>query len=124
MTGPDSLSEDTQRISELLREKHGVRSGALGPALSKARHRLPRRVYRQGMALAEAGALADHPKLRQTLDFDALKVAGRDVRQHLEAIDLADRRKGWWLGMAGGMAFNLLLAVALLILLLVWRGVI
>ena len=106
----------------LLREKLGVRGATLAAALHRARHSLPRHVYRRGLILAEAEPLADHPKLSLTLDAPALAAAAQDVRAHLDSIDLADRRKGWWLGMLGGLSFNLILFVALLIGVLVWRG--
>lgn len=105
-----------------LREKLGVKGSDLGVALNRARHRLPRRVYRQGMVLAQAEPLAGHPKLRLTLDAPVLNVAASEVRAHLETVDLADQRKGWWLGVLGGLSFNLILMCALLIAVLVWRG--
>ncbi len=73
-------------------------------------------------ALAEAETFATHPKLRFTLDATALTKAATGAQDHLNAIDLSDRRKGWWLGMLGGLAFNFLLATTLLIIVLIWRG--
>lgn len=105
-----------------LKERLGVGGADLMVALGRARHRLPRRVYRQGLLLARAEPLAGHPKLRLTLDAPALIVAAAEVSRHLETIDLADRRKGWWLGMLGGLSFNLILTVIVLVAVLVWRG--
>lgn len=122
MTDQISLDETIAEIGTLLRAKLGVRGKDLGVALGKARHRLPRRIYRQAMTLVQAEPLAGHPKLRLTLDGAALTTAATEVSAHLEAIDLADRRKGWWLGALGGLSFNLILFTGLLIGLLVWRG--
>lgn len=118
------LETEIATTRELLREKLGVRARDLASALRRARYRLPRRVYNRGMLLAGAQDRARHPKLRLTLDMPVLAGAAREIQAHLRAIDLADRRKGWWLGMLGGLAFNILLLIALVIAFLVWRGLI
>ena len=115
---PDRIAE----ITALMRAKLGARGRTLEATLRAARHRLPRHVRAQAQRLAEAERFATHPKLRLTLDATALDRAARTVEDHLTAIDLADRRKGWWLGMLGGLAFNLLAFAALLVGLLMWRG--
>ncbi len=117
-----SLDLKIAAIVVQLREKLGVRGKDLGTALGKARHRLPRRVYRQAMTLVRAEPLAGHPKLRLTLDNEALSKAAAGVSEHLDAIDLADRRKGWWLGTLGGLSFNMILMAVALVGVLIWRG--
>lgn len=119
-----TVEEQIARTVALLRAKLGVRGKTLAAALRRARHRMPRRIYRQAMKLAQVEDRASHPKLRLTLDGAALAGAARDVQAHLEAIDRADRRKGWWLGMLGGLAFNILLFGVLLLLFLLWQGII
>lgn len=123
MNDQTSLDQMIAGIVVELRAKLGVRGKDLKTGLSKARHRLPRRIYRQGMVLVEAEPLALHPKLRMTLDRATLASAAQEVRTHLEAIDLADRRKGWWLGLLGGLSFNLILMAVLLVGFLVWRDI-
>jgi len=122
MTEQVSFDQMIAGIAEGLRDKLGVRGKDLPSALSKARHRLPRRIYRQALTLVTAEPLAQHPRLRLTLDHPALEAATAEVNAYLETLDTADRRKGWWLGMLGGLSFNLILMVALLIGFLVWRG--
>lgn len=117
-----STEQDIADVAALLRGKLGVRAATLDGALRKARHRMPRAVYKQGLRLAGAEPLAGHPKLRLTLDRDGLRGAAAEVRTYLEAQDRADRRKGWWLGMLGGLAFNILLFAVLVVLVLRWRG--
>jgi hypothetical protein len=119
-----SAEDQIAQISTLLHQKLGVRGKSLSNALRKAKHRLPRRIHKQAMSLAKVESLAHHPKLRLTLDLAGLGAATHEVTAYLNSIDLADRRKGWWLGMLGGLAFNILVAVALLILFLWWRGLI
>lgn len=124
MTQTSSLSEEITALRLLLRQKEGGRGRDLASALRHTRHRLPRRVYRVGQKLAKAEPLIDHPKLRLTLDQPALQAAAREVRTHLEAIDLADRRKSLWLSVLAGMAFSLLVVFALVVVVLVWRGIV
>jgi hypothetical protein len=123
MSDAPTLDQMITDILTELRAKLGVRSKDLAMALAKARHRLPRRVYRQGMTLVAAEPLAVHPRLRQTLDIPALQAAATEVTTHLATIDVAERRKSWLLGMLGALSFNLILMFALLIGFLIWRGI-
>ena len=115
------LLADIEELQELLKANAGV-SGDLATALGKARRQLPRRIYKQGMRLVQALPLLEHPKLRLTLDEKALQGAAREVKTHLTAIDVADRRLGRVLDVLGSMAFSLLVVFALLIIVLRWRG--
>lgn len=119
----NSLEQDIEEIRTLLKEREHA-SGDLDAALKRARRRLPRRIYRQGMRLAAALPLLDHPKLRLTVDEKPLRGAARELRAHLEQIDLADRRKGFWLGVLGSVALSILAVATLLIVVLRWRGLI
>jgi len=120
---PASGPEQIDQITQLLRDKLGVRAADFPAALERARRRLPRRVYRQGQVLARAAPLLGHPKLGLTVKTAEITRANQTMRDYLESIDLADQRKGWWLGVLGTMAFNLLAVVGLTIAVLVWRGV-
>ena len=116
------LSDRIAPLTELMRKKLGVRARSFPAALSRAGRRLPRHLRREAQALAAALPLADHPKLRQTLDMPQLDAAARDLQAFLQSIDLADRRKGFILGVLGTIAFNLLALAALAVLILAWRG--
>ena len=119
---PDRIAEITALMHARLGGRLGGRGATLRDVLRRARRRLPRRIRAQAARLAEAESFAAHPRLRLTLDAQALDKAASEVETHLNTIDLADRRKGWWLGMLGGLAFNMLAFLALLLALLVWRG--
>lgn len=122
MTDQDTIRADIDQSLALLRAKLGIRAKTADQTLIKARRLLPGGPYAALKSLADAEPFLDHPKLRLTLDTEALKRAARDVQAHLEAIDAADRRKGWWLGMLGGLSFNLIAMFVLLLVVLVWRG--
>lgn len=118
-----SIIDDIQDVRALLKERESA-SGDLAGALKKARRRLPRRIFRQGMLLAEALPLLEHPKLQFTVDEPRLRGAAREVKAHLEAIDLADRRKGRVLDILASIAFALIIVFALTVAVLRWRGLI
>lgn len=118
------ISSLIEQVRAALREKEGIGGRDLDAALRKGRGKLPRRILKQGQLLARAAPMAAHPKLALTLDHEGLRKAGTEILTYLDGIDLADRRKGWWLGMLGGMAFNILVLIAILIAVLMWRGLI
>jgi hypothetical protein len=122
MMGANTVEKQIEPIMGLMREKLGIKGANFETALRHAKRRLPRNLYRQALVLARAEPLASHPKLRQTLDHAALEQAAQVMRTYLEEIDLADQRKGWWLGMLGGLSFNLLFFGVVLVTVLVWRG--
>lgn len=102
-------------LSQLLSDKLGVSGGSLSMQLHKARRLMPRHIRRDAKLLQEAEAMADNPRLAMVLDDPRYARAADMVEAHLKAIDMADRRKGYWLGVLGGMAFNLLVALVLLL---------
>ncbi len=118
-----SIAEEIAEIRDLLKTREQA-SGALSVALKKARRRLPRRVYNQGMLLAKAEPLMDHPKLRLTLDEPALRKSAGEVSAYLKSVDLAERRKTRALTILGSMAFSVLVVIGLAITVMRWRGLI
>lgn len=109
-------------LRALLKAKLGVGGRNLPDALARAGRRLPRAVRTQAQMLVEAERQAVHPKFARQVDAHAVRRGYRAVVAHLEAIDLADRRRGWLLGVAGALAFNVLLAFALFVTWLWWQG--
>ena len=124
MNEQPTLEQMIDAVVSGLRAKLGVRGKDLTTALNRARHRLPRRIYQQGLTLVAAEPLAGHPRLSLTLDQKALESAAEEINAHLAEIDLAERRKDWWLGALGAMSFNLILTVILVIAFLRWRGIV
>ncbi len=122
MDEAERTAADIAQIAALMRERLGVSGATLAACLERAGRHLPRRIRRQARRLAEAEPSLEHPKLGIVLDHCGLRGAAREVRAHLERIDPAERRKDWWLGVLAGLAFNLLVFGAGLILFLRWRG--
>lgn len=109
-------------IGAALQAKLKLRPAPFAALVARSRSRLPRRVYKNAQALAEAERFADHPKLARTLDFPSLDKSADLVRAHLKTIDLADERKGRILSLLGSLSINLIGLAILLIAVLIWRG--
>ncbi|MEM8731048.1 MAG: hypothetical protein AAGF79_14145 [Pseudomonadota bacterium] len=122
MSAVSELPQSMSDVSRLLVEKLGVKGHRLKDQVRKAGHRLPRQIRQHAEVLVEAESLAAHPKLARTLDGARCKQAAEALTAHLSAIDPTDRRRGYWLGVLGGMAFNLLVWLVLLICALAWLG--
>ena len=122
MSEKTDIQTQIAQTVQLLRKKLGVRDKTLTASIRKAKRQLPRRIYKQALLLASAEAMAAHPKLRLVLDTPKLARASEEVQAHLSGINRADRRLGWFLGMLGGLAFNLIALTILLLVFLWWQG--
>ena len=111
-------------LEQALHQKLGLRGRGLSARLARAGRLLPGRVRRAGALLVEAEQKLAHPKLALQLDEARLDAAFADIETHLDGIDPKDRRRGKLLGWLGGVVFNLILLVVLVLLLLKWRGVV
>lgn len=109
-------------VQELLTLKFGIKHARLEKMLARAGRRLPKRVQTQIRTLIAAEQQAGHPKLSRLVDETAVRQAHDAVMAHLREIDVADRRKGKLLGLAGAVVFNLLLVVVAFVGWLWWRG--
>lgn len=121
MSQPADISDRVSDLHKLLVEKLGGRAKA-DAGLDRFARRLPRTVRADLKQITTAQPMLAHPKLRLTQDTPAMRQRIDRVTEHVSAIDLADRRKGWILGMLGGLAFNLLLFFAILVVIYVWRS--
>lgn len=122
MTTHEDIPRKIADTRHKMREKLGVSGKTLSASLRKGGRKLPRGVRAQARKLAEAESFADHPRLRLTLDPDALDKAAHRTTDHLDTVDPADQRLGWWLGVLGGLVFNLLVFAVIVIVILRWRG--
>ncbi|PIE11837.1 MAG: hypothetical protein CSA72_01585 [Rhodobacterales bacterium] len=118
----DALSSEITALRGLMRERLGIGGPTLARQVDKAGRMLPRRVRGAARALAVAEPQLSHPKLARRLDGGALSKDAETLSAYLKGVDAADRRVGVLLHRVGGMAFNLLVIVLLLLAVLRWRG--
>ncbi|WP_319824696.1 hypothetical protein [Thalassovita sp.] len=104
-----------RELDKRLLKKLGLRSGPLKRRLQKALRRAPGRLYRAVDEFEQARGLLEHPKLLRLVDTPRVEAAFHALRDHLDSIDPAQRRKDFWLGFAGSAAFALIVSAALLI---------
>lgn len=118
------LARKTAHLNALLEQKLGLRKGPLGHRADKAGRRLPAWLRRDLHRLDAASRMAGNPRLARMADPGALERAYSAAVAHLKTIDPKERRKDRLIGIAGGLAFNLLLLAALVLAVLRWQGMI
>ena len=118
------LARKTAHLNALLDEKLALRKGSLAQRATRAGRRLPGWARRNLHALDDAARMAGHPKLARMLNDADLEKAYTATVDHLKSINPKERRKDRILGILGGLAFNLLILLALGLALLRWRGMI
>lgn len=102
-------------LDKRLQKKLGLRSGSLKRRLQKALRGAPGRLHRAVDEIEKARDLLAHPKLSRLIDAARVRAAFQVLRDHLDTIDPAQRRKDFWLGVAGSAAIALIVSATLLI---------
>lgn len=117
----ETLESELDQLRALL-EKRLKLSGELSESLRRARRHLPHRLRKAADDLVSAEESFAHPRLAAALDEDRLVKKARRLRAYLAELDLKGRRKGRLLDMAATSAFAVLCVIALLVVVLRWRG--
>ena len=121
MTGVP-IQQMADRVAALMEQRLRVRGTGLGEKLRKGGRLLPRRVRAAAEILQTGAVMAQNPKLWAQVDQQAVAQAYDTCVRHLNGVDGGDRRKGALVGVAASAAFSLLVVVALLLVVLHWRG--
>lgn len=119
-----SVDQMVAQLAAQVERKMGIRGRDPVACLKTATRRLPYAQRKALVTLLEAQPLAQNPKLARRLDMSKLQAAERTVSNYLQGYDMADRRVGAVLGVLGSLAFSLLAVAALVIVILVWRGLV
>jgi hypothetical protein len=122
MDDPADLAALNAELAALLRERLGVRGETFEARLNRAGRLLPRAVRAAGRELVAKERMWENPKLRRQIDRASVAAAAKVLRSHLDSIDAADRRRGYWIGVLTPLAFNLLLLLGGVTAWLVWSG--
>ena len=118
----EPIEAQIDSLKDLMAKRLGLRRGSLARRVAKAGRRLPVGVRNDIATLAEAETMAQNPRLAVRLDPTTTHGAYERSAAYLRAIDVKDRRKGVMLSILGSIAFNILLVITLLIVILRWRG--
>jgi len=111
-----------EAVRALMEERLGVKGRDLAYALRKGRRMVPRWVRKQGAVLVAAERAARSPKTAKQIDRTQVMHAYDLVTNHLRAINVNAQRRDRMLKLAGVIAFQVLLLVAVFIAYLRWRG--
>ena len=118
----DSIAARADRVKSALEKAFGVRGRSLSVAVRRTGRRLPKKVRADVQRIVAAQSAGGHPKHLRQVDSAALERAEIHVLQVLGGIDRADARKARLLGIAGAIAFNILLVLIGFVVWLVWAG--
>lgn len=121
------MSDWSGRLSDLralLTERLGVAGRDLRDQVRRAGRRLPRAARRDAEFLARAETMARHPRFARLIDPREVKRAERRLSHRLRAIDPAAERRNRRLNLLAAAGFYLLVTFALVVALLVWRGIV
>jgi len=116
------VQEKAAEVADLMKERLNVRGKDLATKLRHTGRMMPKRIKREARFLADASALAENPRLSRMIDPVRVEAAHRACVGFLQAVDVADRRKGVLLGILGSVTLAFVVVSALVITALVWRG--
>ena len=119
-----TIIQMADRVSALMEERLSVRGRTLEEKVRKAGRRLPRKVREAAAYLAEAGEMAQNPKLLVRVDEGDVAAAYDICLRHLGGVNRGERRKSALLGALASAAFGVLVVIVLAVGVIYWRGLI
>jgi hypothetical protein len=123
MTDPQ-LAATLDTFRRTLAERLGLGAGDIAMLVRRAGRSLPRRLRPAAAMLAEAEAMAANPRLAVRIDAASVERAAADLADWLATQDPRERRRTRMVNTAALIAFRLLVTGALVITVLVWRGIV
>ena len=120
----EDLPEANARLAAEVAKATGTRATSLGQTARKVRKYFPKRLIDEMTYLAKSEDDLHHPKTMRMIDKDRAERAHRDISHRAEKLDLKTDRERMVFGVLSGLAFNLIVLAALVIGILVWRGLI
>jgi len=118
----DSVQDMATEVADLMKANLRIRGKDLAAKLRHTGRLMPKRVKREATFLAETVALAQNPKLQKMVDYGKADSAHKICVTFLNSVDLADRRKGAFLGILSSFALAFIVVAVLVVSVLVWRG--
>lgn len=126
-SSPDDIRDMADEVSRLIASRFGgARRGERPPLSVMVRRRggaLPRRLRRQALALARADELSAQPKVARQLDLVRLSRAHQALIAHLQPLGELSRWQGRAISFAASVALGLLVLAAVVIWIMVMRGI-
>lgn len=122
--GEASVRQMADRVAALMEERLGIRGSTLADKLDSGGRRLPRRIRREAEYLAGAAGQAADPAQLAQLDHPRIARAYDACVTHLTRIGPLGRYRAALLALSGRLSVNLLILAAIVVAVLLWRGLI
>ncbi len=122
MIDPRHLKETEEQLCVLMNERLRLSQPSLAEAVSRAGRRLPVKQRGHAQVVVDALDKVDHPQLFAQISEAEINIAKARLAEYLEGIDVKKRRIDNALKLTSGLAFNLLVLTAAVIVLLRFRG--
>ncbi len=120
-----SVTHRSDDLAALLRDNLGVRMGdGFEAKVKHAGRRLPRWARKKSAVIIEAMMLEAHPKLAQQIQHGKVDKAFKELRYFLERQDMKAQRKNRFLDLIATIGFVLFATIALVLGVMVWRGLV
>jgi hypothetical protein len=117
-----SVQQMADRVAELMEARLRVKGDDLSGKLQRGRKLLPRRVQGAAQFLAEASEQAKVPKLLVQIDPERTAEAYDTCVRYLKPLGVGARRRAWFLGAVTSAATVVVVTVAMVLGVLMWRG--
>lgn len=118
------LNQKIAEISALMQSQLRIRGKSLHVQMRRAGRLLPRGVRRDIGFLLEAAALGQNPKLARMINPEKVAQAHRNAVSFLQGVDPVEQRKTAILRFLAAVAFPLIVLFALVLYVLVQRGLV
>lgn len=123
MTGPE-IEKLTAALSRQFEERLRIKGDTLARQVRRAGRMLPRKQRREARTILQAQQVARHPKLSRMINGPAVTQSAHRLGEWLATVDPKERRIDRLLGIAGSVAFAVLVLGAVVITLIVQRGLV
>ena len=122
MIEPRELKQIESQLCTLMNERLGLSQTSLAKMVARAGRRLPAKQRLHAQTLIEALAKVEHPQLYAQISEANIHTAEARLTEYLKGIDRKKLRIDRLIKITSGLAFNLLVLTAVVIVLLRLRG--
>ena len=120
----EDLPDANARLAAVVAKATGTRVAPIGVVARKVRKYFPKKLIDEMTYLAKSEDDLQLPKTMRMIDVERAERAHRDISLRAEKLDLKTDRERMVFGVLSGLAFNLIVLAALVIGILIWRGLI
>ena len=121
---PEDYTATCNRLNDLLHGQIGARGPDLAASLHYAGRLLPRRVRQAGGRIVDLGGQLENPEFARVTDAEELARDVAIVERYLNRQNPKLRKARARANLAAGLAFQIAVVIALVILVLRWRGLV